>query len=409
MARINLLGWVVWVCLVASLEGPVRAQQLPTRKDQTKSKRSAWLHEVYLRDASAYKFFLDDQKRQELKLRTEPVMRWTSDADYNGEVYVWTYQGAAAIVGCIFSGPQGKNARIIMHEFHSLAPNRLYAEEGGGTAWLPQEPGIKLEPVLGAPAPSQTQALRLTQMRDPPRRFTAKAQRENLEGGDAACCPSRSTGTRSRMKIRRSSMAALFAFVWTAGTDPELLVATEARRSEKWRPGGITPRRGSPTVKRGSQYEGKEVWKADPANRSAFSTATTTPLRRFPGEDDSRTKARSDARRLPDNCRSAGSLWLLECILGKIRLMEPTAIPISAENEDVTNAPPPDRVRIVSTPGTCGGRPRIDGHRITVEDVASLAQAVGHEPRRNRLVAPEHHAVGRPFGARILLRESRTH
>ncbi len=32
--------------------------------------------------------------------------------------------------------------------------------------------------------------------------------------------------------------------------------------------------------------------------------------------------------------------------------------------------PPLDRVRIVSTPGTRGGRPRIDGHRITVEDVA---------------------------------------
>lgn len=32
--------------------------------------------------------------------------------------------------------------------------------------------------------------------------------------------------------------------------------------------------------------------------------------------------------------------------------------------------PPADRVRIVSTPGVCGGRPRIDGHRITVEDVA---------------------------------------
>jgi uncharacterized protein (DUF433 family) len=42
--------------------------------------------------------------------------------------------------------------------------------------------------------------------------------------------------------------------------------------------------------------------------------------------------------------------------------------------------PAPDRVRIVSTPGTCGGRPRIDGHRITVEDVAIWHERMGMSP-----------------------------
>src|SRR5580693_10673241 len=42
--------------------------------------------------------------------------------------------------------------------------------------------------------------------------------------------------------------------------------------------------------------------------------------------------------------------------------------------------PPADRVRIVSTPGTCGGRPRIDGHRITVEDVAIWHERMGMSP-----------------------------
>jgi uncharacterized protein (DUF433 family) len=37
-------------------------------------------------------------------------------------------------------------------------------------------------------------------------------------------------------------------------------------------------------------------------------------------------------------------------------------------------------VRIVSTPGTCGGRPRIDGHRITVEDVAVWHERMGMSP-----------------------------
>jgi uncharacterized protein (DUF433 family) len=42
--------------------------------------------------------------------------------------------------------------------------------------------------------------------------------------------------------------------------------------------------------------------------------------------------------------------------------------------------PPADRVRIVSTPGVCGGRPRIDGHRISVEDVAVWHERMGMSP-----------------------------
>ena len=34
----------------------------------------------------------------------------------------------------------------------------------------------------------------------------------------------------------------------------------------------------------------------------------------------------------------------------------------------------------MSTPGTCGGRPRIAGHRITVEDVAIWYERLGMSP-----------------------------
>jgi uncharacterized protein (DUF433 family) len=44
------------------------------------------------------------------------------------------------------------------------------------------------------------------------------------------------------------------------------------------------------------------------------------------------------------------------------------------------NGPPADRVRIVSTPGVCGARPRIDGHRITVEDIAIWHERMGMSP-----------------------------
>jgi uncharacterized protein (DUF433 family) len=35
--------------------------------------------------------------------------------------------------------------------------------------------------------------------------------------------------------------------------------------------------------------------------------------------------------------------------------------------QESNGVPPADRARIVSTPGTCGGRPRIDGHPIWYE------------------------------------------
>ncbi len=51
-----------------------------------------------------------------------------------------------------------------------------------------------------------------------------------------------------------------------------------------------------------------------------------------------------------------------------------------ASSTEGREPPAPDRIRIVSTPGTCGGRPRIDGHRITVEDVAIWHERMGLSP-----------------------------
>jgi uncharacterized protein (DUF433 family) len=63
-----------------------------------------------------------------------------------------------------------------------------------------------------------------------------------------------------------------------------------------------------------------------------------------------------------------------------MKIMEPTTIEGQVQSNETTGGPPLDRVRIVSTPGTCGGRPRIDGHRITVEDVAVWHERMGMSP-----------------------------
>jgi uncharacterized protein (DUF433 family) len=60
--------------------------------------------------------------------------------------------------------------------------------------------------------------------------------------------------------------------------------------------------------------------------------------------------------------------------------MESTTTPTTNLPTGALGVPPADRVRIVSTPGICGGRPRIDGHRIAVEDVAIWHERMGQSP-----------------------------
>ena len=55
---------------------------------------------------------------------------------------------------------------------------------------------------------------------------------------------------------------------------------------------------------------------------------------------------------------------------------------VSSELSDSPNAANPAGIgeRIVSTPGTCGGKPRIAGHRIKVADVAVWYERMGLSP-----------------------------
>jgi uncharacterized protein (DUF433 family) len=56
--------------------------------------------------------------------------------------------------------------------------------------------------------------------------------------------------------------------------------------------------------------------------------------------------------------------------------METSHAPAAESVESTTLA----EARIVSTPGTCGGKPRIDGHRIKVEHIAVMTERMGMTP-----------------------------
>jgi hypothetical protein len=192
-------------------------------------------------------------------------------------------------VGCIYSAPEGKNARLIRHEFHSLSPNPLHAGERGGSGWLPKEPGIKLEPIPDAPEPAKTPARRLTQMRDLARRFTAQVQREKSKW-EMRLLPQ--PLYRYEISDENSPVVdgAVFTFVWTAGTDPEVLITIEARRTDKGVQWYYAPARFT-NCEAWLQYQGKEVWRVDPATVGIFDGVTTTRfgafhVRKIPNQGD---------------------------------------------------------------------------------------------------------------------------
>jgi hypothetical protein len=159
-----------------------------------------------------------------------------------------------------------------MHEFHSLTSESLAVGENAGSAWHSQEPGITLSPIADSPEPAKTRVLRLAQMRDLARRFTAQVDRQ---GGmsEMRLLPQ----PIYRYEVDESGAVvdgAVFAYVWTAGTDPEVLLVIEARRTDHGVAWQFAPARFTNCAAR-LKYQGKEVWKVDASTIGIFDGVTS--------------------------------------------------------------------------------------------------------------------------------------
>ena len=161
------------------LELPGMASATSAAQRSKEMKKTAWLHEVYLREASGYEFFLDEEKRRELELpgRAGDALDECQRLQRRGLCLDESRRGRDCRLHLLGAARQAD--RVIMHEFHSLVPHALYAGKRGGSGWLPQAPGIQLEPIADAPVPAKDPARRLVQMRDLSRRFTSQVFREN--------------------------------------------------------------------------------------------------------------------------------------------------------------------------------------------------------------------------------------
>jgi hypothetical protein len=186
---------------------------------------------LYRQEAQAWKMFVDDERQIEAALNAKPIYVWTNptrSGGQNGAVFVWLHQGRPVVIASIFSHPEAA-ARMVCHELHSLAAEKLFPErDPTSEPWEPQE-GVKMLPMPGAPAVETVAARRLIQMRALSKQFTAHSIDYQKERWELRLLPQ----PMYRYDKPEGPVVdgAIFAYVTSAGTDPEVVLVLEARKN----------------------------------------------------------------------------------------------------------------------------------------------------------------------------------
>lgn len=191
------------------------------------------LLQIYTNDAAEYTIYRDASRHEKVELRREPVYVWTNpirEGAQDGAVFVWTCRGRAEVVGSIFSFP-ATGPRDMYHEFHSLSLSVLDVQRPGShpALWAPLAPGVALQPVAGAPDPGASAPQRMAQMRALVRDFTASTLDDKERRWELRLLPQ--PFYRYESTDPDVLDGAVFAFVTSAGTDPEALLVLEARKT----------------------------------------------------------------------------------------------------------------------------------------------------------------------------------
>ncbi|MDB5350348.1 MAG: hypothetical protein JWN86_1595 [Planctomycetota bacterium] len=217
--------------LVVSIVLTLMAQDPATPIDA--KARSEKLLTLHADDAASYAIYRDAAKKAKATLRREPVYRWTNPTrvgGQEGDVFLWTYQGRPEVVASIFSHPHhdGKQ-RVVCHELHSLSESVLVIDRSAPNRWAPKAAGVDLKPIAGAAPPAPTPAQRLVQIRSLAREFSGRSLSDQNQTWELRLLPS----PLYRYESTNPDVidGAVFALVSSAGTDPEVILLIEARKT----------------------------------------------------------------------------------------------------------------------------------------------------------------------------------
>jgi hypothetical protein len=186
---------------------------------------------IYVKEVQAYSLALAAAPAMPLELKKEPVFEWanpTRDGVQQGSVFLWLRDGRPAALACIFSHPYGQPpSRRLVHELHALDSEKLVVtRDAPYNQWKP-EAGLARKELTDAPAPAETPAARLIQIK----KLAAEFAGHEIDGLTNKKLEFRLLPTplyRYQTTSTGVIDGALFALVSDAGTDPEVLLLVEA-------------------------------------------------------------------------------------------------------------------------------------------------------------------------------------
>ena len=230
--RRNLMFGMVLLMLAAS---SVSFSDEADKKTNTEE-FIASLRTFYLQRAEAMRFSKPDSEKP-FALEKKPVLTWTSTGDglWSGDVFVWAGDSRPEVIGCIGSWPIDENTRGVFEEFHSLSTGPLGETDlDDSLKWKSESPGVAMADIPGADVPASDARRRLSQMRRLTDRFKAHMSIKNAP---------EELRLLTQPLYRYSGISstvvdgAIFAYVTTAGTDPEVLLLLECHKegvTQKW-------------------------------------------------------------------------------------------------------------------------------------------------------------------------------
>lgn len=220
----GLIGLTAALVVAGGIPGRFASGQdpAPSAKDTEDEERARRLAETKELAHSLKVVAVDEQgKETPATLVQEPLHRWTDPtrAFSAGSLWAWKVSGRpVAVVGI----------ELYAHwslEFVSLSTGLVKAEDGS-IRWAPTKAGVTFNAIPDAPAPAATEAGRLRQMRDLAPRFSGR------EYWDKKYYPLRLLPHPiDRYSDPASGVVDGALFIYANGTNPEILLMIEARRT----------------------------------------------------------------------------------------------------------------------------------------------------------------------------------
>jgi hypothetical protein len=219
----------------------------------------------FLIDATVERYRLQPASDAQKPLDPQVAIRWrnpTRGGQANAIFVLWVHDGRPAAAASVFALGQ------LCHEFVSLSRTKgLVAHEGDALVWSPSVAGVQFQDVADAPTPAESPVVRLRQMKELVRRFSAtltgwkssetgpeelRLLPQQLYRYDIDAAKSTHPGLRD---------GAVFAFV--QGTDPEVLLLLEAVAEGDRPPGWQFAFARATSGGLEANLDGKLVWKVE--------------------------------------------------------------------------------------------------------------------------------------------------